>query len=85
MHLIRCMCLINRFQVRGNANNTNIVSFVLTGYGFMLATMHVLCACTFSITRALNARLRKVRPERCMVLTESPRKSHIQGSDFVFS
>ena len=38
---------------------SSILSFVLTGYGFML-TMHVLCA--FSITRPLNARLRKMPP-----------------------
>ena len=40
------------------SNNTSILSFVLTGYGFML-TVHVLCA--FSITRPLNARLNKMR------------------------
>ena len=58
------------------SNNTGIVTFVLTGYGFV--TMYALRA--FSITRQPNASgLRKARPERCMVL-----KSHVQGSDFVF-
>ena len=56
-------------------NNTSILSFVLTGYGFV--TKHALHA--FSITRPLNARLCKVWPECCMML-----KSHEQGSDFVF-
>ena len=41
------------------SDNTSILSFVVTGYGCML-TMHVLRA--FSVTRPLNARLRKARP-----------------------
>ena len=37
------------------SNNTSVLSFVLTGYGFV--TMHTLCV--FSITRSLDARLHK--------------------------
>ena len=55
------------------SNNTSIVSFVLTGYGFMLL-------CVRFVHLALNARLRKARPHHCMVL-----KSHVQRSGFVFS
>ena len=45
--------------------NTNILSFVLTGYGFVLSYIYFII---FSIARPLNARLHITQPQCCIVL-----------------
>ena len=70
------MCLINSFQVCGNAVLLKKYSFVLTGYGFMLP-----------YTRFVHLSLL----DHSMPATEGMARAlhgaenQVQGSDFVFS
>ena len=61
------------------SNNTSIVTFVLTGYGFMLPCMRFVHLALLDHSTPAEC-ARRGQGIACMVL-----KSHVQGSDFVFS
>ena len=78
IHLIRCICLINRFPSTWQCCSSQYSS-ICTYWLWNYVTMHALYS--FSITRPLNARLLRhtwAQPESRMVL-----KSQVQGSNFV--
>ena len=60
------------------SNNTSIVTFVLTGYGFMLPCMHFVHLALLDHSTPDHAR-------RGQSIASVVLKSHVQGSDFVFS
>ena len=68
---------VSKYVVMQFSNNTSIVSFVLTGYEFMLP-----CVCfvhlAFILDHSTADYARRGQIQSCMVL-----KSHVQGSDFV--
>ena len=57
------------------SNNTSILSFVLTGYEFILP-----CMCFMHLALLDHSTLDYERPGQCYMVL----KSHIQGSDFIF-
>ena len=69
---------VSKYVVMTFSNNTSILSFVLTGYEFMLP-----CMCfvhlAFILDHSMPDYSRHGRIQSCMVL-----KSHVKGSDFIF-
>ena len=68
---------ISKYVVMQFSNNTSIVSFVLTGYEFMLPCMCFMHL-AFMLDHSTPDYARRGQVQSCMVL-----KSHVQGSDFV--
>ena len=72
LRYVLCVILFNTVSL-----HTSIVSFVLTGYEFMLP-----CMCfvhlAFMLDHSTADYARRGQIQSCMVL-----KSHVQGSDFV--
>ena len=68
---------VSKYVLMQFSSNTSIVSFVLTGYEFMLP-----CMCfvdlVFILDHSTADYARRGQIHSCMVL-----KSHVEGSDFV--
>ena len=82
MHLIRCMSLnkqVSQYVVLPFfSNNTSIVTFVLTGYGFMLP-------CIRFVHLAILDHSMPNCVKRGQSVVSVVLKSYVQGSDFIFS